>query len=105
MFLLPASDLLLPLIPRSVAILRTVFAVGDAHLTRLLHRLSLACNAAVLTVDYMSPPDYDRAESLEDLDKAYKWLITQPGVAPAKLFVMADGLGAPLAVSLMINIR
>jgi acetyl esterase/lipase len=59
----------------------------------------------VLTVDYRAPPENDRAESLDDLDKAYKWLITQPGVAPAKLFLMADGLGAPLAVGLMINIR
>jgi acetyl esterase/lipase len=79
--------------------------MGDTNLATYFGRLSLACNAAVLTVDYRAPPENDRAESLEDLDKAYKWLITQPGVAPAKLFLMADGLGAPLAVSLMINIR
>mmetsp|Transcript_3267 Transcript_3267/g.6680 ORF Transcript_3267/g.6680 Transcript_3267/m.6680 type:complete len:531 (-) Transcript_3267:53-1645(-) len=71
----------------------------------LVSRLVLECDAAVVTVDYRRTPENTREESLADLSKAYKWLATQPGVMPAQLLVMADGLGGALAVTLVCEVR
>jgi len=71
----------------------------------LVSRLALACHAAVLTVDYRPPPEAERERAVEDLAKAYRWLVDQPGVTPASLLVMADGLGAALALNLLGEVR
>mmetsp|Transcript_47814 Transcript_47814/g.95799 ORF Transcript_47814/g.95799 Transcript_47814/m.95799 type:complete len:517 (+) Transcript_47814:157-1707(+) len=71
----------------------------------LVARLALECHAAVVTVDYRRAPENSVSESLEDVLKAYKWLSTQPAVTPAQLLVMADGLGAALAMSTVAELR
>eukprot|EP00292_Cryptomonas_paramecium_P011147 CAMPEP_0113662600 /NCGR_PEP_ID=MMETSP0038_2-20120614/667_1 /TAXON_ID=2898 /ORGANISM="Cryptomonas paramecium" /LENGTH=322 /DNA_ID=CAMNT_0000577515 /DNA_START=89 /DNA_END=1054 /DNA_ORIENTATION=- /assembly_acc=CAM_ASM_000170 len=71
----------------------------------LVSRLALACSASVVMVDYRRTPESDRAESIEDLVKAYRWLVCQPGVTPAQLLVAADGMGCALAMLTLFQLR
>jgi len=82
-----------------------VYTASGSTMRGLVTRLALACHAAVLTVDYAPIPEDERESGVRDLTKAYKWLVTQPGVNPAKLILMADGLGAALSLNLLAEIR
>jgi acetyl esterase/lipase len=65
---------------------------SSAH-RALASRLALDAGAAVLMVDYSRTPEYTREQAQEDINKAYRWAVVQPGVIPASMLVMADGLG------------
>mmetsp|Transcript_22857 Transcript_22857/g.74610 ORF Transcript_22857/g.74610 Transcript_22857/m.74610 type:complete len:413 (-) Transcript_22857:79-1317(-) len=71
----------------------------------LVSRIALDAHAAVVLVDYRRTPENTREESQEDINKAFRWFIEQPGVCPANLLVACDGLGASLAINLLCEIR
>uniref|UniRef100_A0A7S1GWY4 Alpha/beta hydrolase fold-3 domain-containing protein n=1 Tax=Hemiselmis andersenii TaxID=464988 RepID=A0A7S1GWY4_HEMAN len=81
------------------------YTSSGSSIRGLTSRLALACTAAVLTVDYRSPPEEERESAVQDLIKAYRWLLTQPAVTPANVIVMADGLGAALALNVLADLR
>lgn len=71
----------------------------------LVSRLALDSGAAVLMVDYRRTPEDTREDSHADVSKAYRWAVGQPGVSPASMLIMADGLGCALALNLCIELR
>jgi acetyl esterase/lipase len=78
---------------------------GSSSHRALVSRLALEAGAAVLMVDYRRTPEKTREESQDDVSKAYRWLVVQPGVTPASTLVMADGLGCALALNLCADLR
>jgi len=77
---------------------------SSAH-RALVSQLALDSGAAVLMVDYRRTPEETREDSQADVNKAYRWAVGQPGVSPASMLIMADGLGCALALNLCIELR
>jgi len=71
----------------------------------LASQLAIDAGAAVLMVDYSRTPEYTREEAQADINKAYRWVTGQPGVIPASMLIMADGLGCALALNLCVELR
>ena len=71
----------------------------------LASRLALDAGAAVLMADYSRTPESTREQAHTDISNAYRWMVGQPGVFPASLLIMADGLGCALALNLCVELR
>jgi acetyl esterase/lipase len=70
----------------------------------LMGRISRACRARVLGVDYRLAPESQFPAAVEDGVKSYEWLLSQ-GVDPSRVMVAGDSAGAGLAVATLISLR
>ena len=80
------------------------FIIGSAVGHRILSdRLSRACNAAVLSVNYRLLPEHSRKAGIRDAQQAYRWIIdNSPSETQAcdYLVVAGDSAGGNLALML-----
>ena len=84
------------------------FIMGSAKGHRKLsHRLSQACNAAVLSVDYKLQPEFHRKSSVDDAQNAYRWILnngpfddSDNNTDYSHLFLAGDSAGGNFAVML-----
>lgn len=70
----------------------------------LAARLSRACLAPVLLLDYRLAPEHPFPAALEDATSAYRWLLAQ-GLSPNRVAVCGDSAGGGLALSLLVAAR
>lgn len=70
----------------------------------LTWRLSQACNAKVLAIDYRQPPDWHYPAPLEDAVIAYKDLLAK-GYKPENIIIAGDSAGGNLSLVTMIKLR
>lgn len=70
----------------------------------LTWRLSRACRARVLALDYRQPPKWPYPAPLEDTVRAYQGLLAQ-GYRPENLIIAGDSAGGNLALVAMIRLR
>lgn len=81
------------------------YALGslDTH-QELMARLSRACGARVLGLDYRLAPENPYPAAVNDAIAGYDWLLDQ-GVRPANVMVGGDSAGGGLALSLLLTAR
>ena len=81
------------------------FTVGSCKTHRdLAARLSLTTGIPVLLVDYRLAPEYPFPAAIEDVTKAYRWLI-KSGTQPHQIIMGGDSSGGGLAMSTLLSLR
>jgi len=75
----------------------------DSHRAHVA-RLSAACGARGLVVDYRLAPEYPHPAAVEDAVAAYGWLLDQ-GLAPTRIAVAGDSAGGGLTVATLLALR
>lgn len=68
------------------------------------YRLSAACGARVLLIDYRRAPEHPFPAALEDALTAYRWLLNE-GVDPKRMGIIGDSAGGGLAVATLLALR
>jgi len=67
-------------------------------------RLSAACAARGLAVDYRLGPEHPHPAAVDDAVAAYRWLLAQ-GIPPARVVVAGDSAGGGLTVATLLALR
>lgn len=75
----------------------------DTH-RELMVRISRACAARVLGLDYRLAPEFPFPAALHDALAAYHWLLAQ-GLAPAQLMLAGDSAGGGLVLATLLALR
>lgn len=70
----------------------------------LMGRISDACRARVLGVDYRLAPEHEFPAAVDDGVKSYEWLIKQ-GADPSRIMVAGDSAGGGLAIAALLTLR
>jgi acetyl esterase/lipase len=66
--------------------------------------IAKAAGARALVLDYRRSPEYKFPAQIEDMEKAYYWLLAK-GIRAENIAVTGQSIGANLAVSLAIELR
>lgn len=83
-----------------------VYCLGSSATHRGLGaRLSEQARAAVLLPDYRLAPEHPFPAALDDALAAYRWLLEDLGVPPARIAVTGDSAGGGLGASLLVRAR
>ena len=81
------------------------YVIGSINTHRsLAARLSRACKARVLVIDYRLAPEHPHPAAVEDSVAAYRWMLAQ-GLKPARIAVAGDSAGGGLTVATLVAIR
>ena len=81
------------------------FAIGSAFGYRhLVGALAIAAGAGALAPEYRLAPEHPFPAGLEDMLRAYRWLI-ESGTAADEVVLAGDSAGASLVLSLMLSLR
>lgn len=67
--------------------------------------LSRTARAAVAVPDYRLAPEHPFPAALDDVERVYRWLVEDRGVAPGQLALGGDSAGGGLAVGLLVRLR
>jgi acetyl esterase/lipase len=82
------------------------WTVGSVNThARLVANISAACDAPAFSVEYRLAPEHRYPAGLDDCITAYKWLIEDQGVEPARLALMGDSAGGNLTLALLLRLR
>eukprot|EP00002_Diphylleia_rotans_P025620 TRINITY_DN5070_c0_g2_i3.p1 TRINITY_DN5070_c0_g2~~TRINITY_DN5070_c0_g2_i3.p1 ORF type:complete len:343 (+),score=54.68 TRINITY_DN5070_c0_g2_i3:44-1072(+) len=71
----------------------------------LIARLSRAANARCLGIDYRLAPEHPFPAAIEDAIKAYRWLVRNQGVNPARIIIAGDSAGGGLTLATLMSLR
>ncbi len=81
------------------------YALGSLNTHQeLMARLSRACGARVLGLDYRLAPEHPYPAAVNDAITGYDWLLDQ-GVRPANVMIAGDSAGGGLTLSLLLAAR
>jgi len=81
------------------------YVLGSINSHRdLCERLSRACGARALALDYRLAPEHPFPAAIEDATAAYRWLLDS-GLEPGKLAVAGDSAGGGLTVATLVALR
>ena len=81
------------------------YVIGSINTHRsLAARLSRACKARVLVIDYRLAPEHPHPAAVDDSVAAYRWMLSQ-GLKPARISVAGDSAGGGLTVATLVAIR
>ncbi|MFI6482125.1 alpha/beta hydrolase fold domain-containing protein [Nonomuraea sp. NPDC050663] len=81
------------------------YVMGSAYGYRhVAGALALASGATTLVPEYRLAPEHPFPAALEDVTRAYQWMLEQAGDA-RRLVVAGDSSGAGLAVSLLLSLK
>lgn len=81
------------------------YVIGSAATHRsLASRLSAACAARVLVVDYRLAPEHPFPAAVDDALTVYRWALAQ-GVAAEQMAIAGDSAGGGLVLALLVAIR
>ncbi len=75
----------------------------DTH-QELMARLSAACGARVLGLDYRLAPEHPFPAAVEDAYTGYRWLLAS-GITPANVMIGGDSAGGGLALAAVLGLR
>lgn len=75
----------------------------DSH-QELMGRISRACQAKVLGVDYRMAPEHVYPAAVEDGVRSYEWLLEQ-GADPSRVMLAGDSAGGGLTMASLLSIR
>lgn len=70
----------------------------------LMGRISRACQAKVLGVDYRLAPEHVYPAAVEDGLKSYEWLLGQ-GADPSRVMLAGDSAGGGLTMATLLSIK
>ncbi|GAA4071928.1 hypothetical protein GCM10022248_45660 [Nonomuraea soli] len=81
------------------------YVMGSAYGYRhVAGALAVASGAATLVPEYRLAPEHPFPAALEDVTRAYQWMLEQAG-DPGRLVVAGDSSGAGLALSLLLSLK
>ncbi len=81
------------------------YVLGSINSHRdMIVRLSAACRARVLALDYRLAPEHPHPAAVEDATAAYRWLLAQ-GIDPKRVVVAGDSAGGGLTVATLVALR
>jgi len=81
------------------------YVIGSRNTHRsLAARLSQACGARVLVLDYRLAPEHPYPAAVDDAVAAYRWILAQ-GVLPAHVAIGGDSAGGGLAIATLMALR
>jgi monoterpene epsilon-lactone hydrolase len=81
------------------------YVVGSLNSHRAhVARLSAACAARGLAVDYRLAPEHPHPAAVDDAVAAYRWLLDR-GVAPSRIVIAGDSAGGGLTVATLVALR
>lgn len=81
------------------------YVIGSLNTHReLVARLSRACAARGLCIDYRLAPEHPFPAAVEDSVTAYRWMLAE-GINPKKIVVAGDSAGGGLTVAALVAIR
>jgi acetyl esterase/lipase len=82
------------------------FCMGSSATARgMVSYLAAMTGARGATLEYRLAPEYPYPAAIEDAQAAYRWLLAEQGVAPAKLVVGGDSAGGGLALAALAGLR
>ena len=104
----PAGEWVLPVGPSHHTILY-VHGGGYVSCSPVTHRpitatLARLTPARVFALDYRLAPEHPYPAALEDVERAYQWLLAS-GVSASSLVVAGDSAGGGLALALLLRLR
>lgn len=70
----------------------------------LASRISLEVDARLLVVDYRLAPEHPFPAALEDVTRAYRWLLSK-GFSPDRIAMAGDSAGGGLTVAAMLALK
>jgi acetyl esterase/lipase len=81
------------------------YVIGSINTHRgTVARLSAACSARALAVDYRLAPEHPFPAAVDDATAAYRWLLDS-GLEPSRIVVAGDSAGGGLTVATLISLR
>lgn len=81
------------------------YTIGSIKSHRyLMQNVSRAAGARTLGLDYRLAPEHPFPAALEDVTKAYQWLLAQ-GFAASKIAIAGDSAGGGLTLATLVNLR
>ena len=81
------------------------YVLGSLNTHRsLVGSLALRCGLNVLTINYRKAPDHPFPAALDDVKRAYLWLLRQ-SYRPQDIVVAGDSAGGGLALALLLALR
>jgi len=81
------------------------YVIGSINTHRgTVSRLSEACGARGLSVDYRLAPEHPFPAAVDDSTAAYRWLV-DTGIEPSRIVVAGDSAGGGLTVATLLALR
>jgi len=71
----------------------------------LTSRISRVAKARALSIDYRLAPEHKFPAALEDVVKAYQWLINDEGILPDNIIIAGDSAGGGLTLATLVKLR
>lgn len=72
---------------------------------RLVANICAACDARSFSIDYRLAPEHPYPAGLDDCITAYRWLIEDQRVDPARLVIAGDSAGGNLTLASLLRLR
>ncbi len=82
------------------------YVVGSMHSHRkVAGHLAKAAGVPVLVLDYRRAPEHPHPAPVEDAVAAYRWLLTDEGLAPEHIATTGDSAGGGLCTAMVLALR
>ncbi|NIJ11164.1 acetyl esterase/lipase [Saccharomonospora amisosensis] len=79
------------------------FGSTDTH-RDFIARIAVACRARVLALDYGLAPERPYPAGVDDVTKAYRWLLSE-GQNPAAVAIVGDSAGGGMTLAALVRLR
>ncbi len=82
------------------------YVAGSMYTHRKLHgHIAKAVGCRALSVNYRLAPEFVHPASVDDMVRAYRWLVSREGLNPADIAILGDSAGGSLALTTVAALK